>query len=441
MALARATYQHPDVALLDDPLSAVDPKVADTLFQDCIGPQGLLKVRLRTCMHAIHVARLAGRLLSTVRAGAHSCSVTWRAWYAACLLPSSVFLQSCTRILVTHQRQFLPLCDRVLVVRAGRPVALAPWPTLANMKIPELTTMHQTTAPTTTDSEVLAVDSTEVCVNPQSPNQKPPVTPPRLLFLPEYAKHSSYRDRSDPGIPIIARMPLDRSVSLPGVQIMLSPGTAKGLASARQNGRQAFSHGGFVSARFPAHSRRYSPAQLSGRLFTSPRHVPQTPAAAGAAAAAIAAAEDRAAALRVTDNGSKSRRLTFAGMDTVSDLPDARVESVVTTDAGLANAGQLVDEETRASGAVKWHVYGDLVRQVGVGTVLLLAVGAMLSQAAYLAADWWLALWSRASPADQDDPRCVLVLQQICSVPCTHVCIAKTENIKTVQNAPWTGVI
>ena len=42
LALARATYSRPDVALLDDPLSAVDPKVAKILFQQCIGPGGLL---------------------------------------------------------------------------------------------------------------------------------------------------------------------------------------------------------------------------------------------------------------------------------------------------------------------------------------------------------------------------------------------------------------
>lgn len=42
LALARAVYSRPDVALLDDPLSAVDPKVAKILFQQCIGPSGLL---------------------------------------------------------------------------------------------------------------------------------------------------------------------------------------------------------------------------------------------------------------------------------------------------------------------------------------------------------------------------------------------------------------
>ncbi len=42
LALARAAYARPDVALLDDPLSAVDPRVGRVLFDKCIGPAGLM---------------------------------------------------------------------------------------------------------------------------------------------------------------------------------------------------------------------------------------------------------------------------------------------------------------------------------------------------------------------------------------------------------------
>ncbi|KAL6765994.1 hypothetical protein V8C86DRAFT_2453065 [Haematococcus lacustris] len=44
VALARAAYSQPDVALLDDPLSAVDPRVARLLFSDCLGPGGIMQV-------------------------------------------------------------------------------------------------------------------------------------------------------------------------------------------------------------------------------------------------------------------------------------------------------------------------------------------------------------------------------------------------------------
>lgn len=35
------------------------------------------------------------------------------------LLHTYICMQGCTRLLVTHQRQYLPACDRVLVLRAG----------------------------------------------------------------------------------------------------------------------------------------------------------------------------------------------------------------------------------------------------------------------------------------------------------------------------------
>ncbi len=44
LALARAAYSQADVMLLDDPLSAVDARVGRTLFHECIGPEGLMKV-------------------------------------------------------------------------------------------------------------------------------------------------------------------------------------------------------------------------------------------------------------------------------------------------------------------------------------------------------------------------------------------------------------
>lgn len=42
LALARAAYSRADIQLLDDPLSAVDPRVGRVLFQQCIGPGGLM---------------------------------------------------------------------------------------------------------------------------------------------------------------------------------------------------------------------------------------------------------------------------------------------------------------------------------------------------------------------------------------------------------------
>ncbi|CAN8025494.1 unnamed protein product [Ixodes persulcatus] len=47
IALARAAYSPRDIYLLDDPLSAVDSKVADRVFHDVLGPEGLLKDKAR----------------------------------------------------------------------------------------------------------------------------------------------------------------------------------------------------------------------------------------------------------------------------------------------------------------------------------------------------------------------------------------------------------
>lgn len=45
--------------LLDDPLSAVDPRVAQTLFAHCIGPEGIMQVgKLRNLLIACGGSRL-----------------------------------------------------------------------------------------------------------------------------------------------------------------------------------------------------------------------------------------------------------------------------------------------------------------------------------------------------------------------------------------------
>jgi len=41
--MARAVYQEADVYYFDDPLSAVDSHVGKHIFNQVIGPQGLLK--------------------------------------------------------------------------------------------------------------------------------------------------------------------------------------------------------------------------------------------------------------------------------------------------------------------------------------------------------------------------------------------------------------
>ncbi|CAF1379373.1 unnamed protein product [Rotaria sordida] len=55
ISLARALYADADLYLLDDPLAAVDPKVAKSIFDQCIGPRSLLRGKTRILItHQTH---------------------------------------------------------------------------------------------------------------------------------------------------------------------------------------------------------------------------------------------------------------------------------------------------------------------------------------------------------------------------------------------------
>ncbi|CAF1258019.1 unnamed protein product [Rotaria sordida] len=55
ISLARALYADADLYLLDDPIAAVDPKVAKKIFDQCIGPRSLLREKTRILVtHQTH---------------------------------------------------------------------------------------------------------------------------------------------------------------------------------------------------------------------------------------------------------------------------------------------------------------------------------------------------------------------------------------------------
>ena len=51
VSLARAVYQEADVYYFDDPLSAVDSHVGKHIFDKVIGPEGLLKDKVKHIWH------------------------------------------------------------------------------------------------------------------------------------------------------------------------------------------------------------------------------------------------------------------------------------------------------------------------------------------------------------------------------------------------------
>ena len=105
LALARAAYSEAQLHLLDDPLSAVDAKVGRTMFHTCIGNKGMMK--------------------------------------------------NSTRILVTHQKQYLPYVDWILVLNHGKVVAKGTYEELTNMGIAEVT---QAPADASVDQELEALE-------------------------------------------------------------------------------------------------------------------------------------------------------------------------------------------------------------------------------------------------------------------------------------------
>jgi len=101
VALARACYAGAPTVLLDDPLSAVDAHVGRHIFHEVLGPNGLL-------------------------AGA-------------------------TRILVTHQTQYLPLADRVVLLDGGAVIAQGTYEELRNSDV-DLSALSALNAETAADA-------------------------------------------------------------------------------------------------------------------------------------------------------------------------------------------------------------------------------------------------------------------------------------------------
>lgn len=64
VSLARAVYQDKDIYLLDDPLSSVDSHVGKHIFEEVIGPHGVLKDKVKRhssyCINLFHACESNG---------------------------------------------------------------------------------------------------------------------------------------------------------------------------------------------------------------------------------------------------------------------------------------------------------------------------------------------------------------------------------------------
>lgn len=122
--------------LLDDPLSAVDPRVGRTLFDQCIGTAGLMAGGQTLCWLSCFACRFVACtawLADAAPAAPAGGRFFSRHTHTLTAIPAGT-----TRLLVTHQRQFLPGCDAVLVLRGGEVAAVGSYAELAAAGVPEV---------------------------------------------------------------------------------------------------------------------------------------------------------------------------------------------------------------------------------------------------------------------------------------------------------------
>ncbi|GFR41482.1 hypothetical protein Agub_g2173, partial [Astrephomene gubernaculifera] len=66
------------------------------------------------------------------------------------------------------------------------------------------------------------------------------------------------------------------------------------------------------------------------------------------------------------------------------------------------DAGKLVASEDRATGTVSWRVYGSYCVHLGLPSTAFIAAALLAGQAVFLGSEWWLAMWARSSPEEQE---------------------------------------
>ena len=311
LALARAVYARPAIALLDDPLSALDARVGARVFDGCLDS-------------------------------------------------ATGALQASTRLLVTHARQFLPRCDRVVVVRGGVVTHVGTPAALAAAGVPELQG-----GPGGGEDEVDAVEEEEAAGAPPRP-------PPPLA---DKEDRPALLDASvPPATGAAAALRRDLSVMMRG-----GPGADTPALPARPRTPSSSSLTASLSRRFGSLRMGRSAVVVSAprrrSVGTGAWHpppgwaLPPPPGKAGKAGKTGTAAATDAA---VADGGAS---------------------------ATASASGRLTVKEARAVGGVGRSVWLAWATAIGAPVVALVGAALIVGQAAYLFSEWWVSTLSGGGPA------------------------------------------
>jgi len=432
VALARAAYARPDVALLDDPLSAVDAGVGRALFDRCIG----------------------GVVGGGGGAGGGS---------GAAGVPCA--LAGATRLLVTHQRQYLPRCDRVVVLRGGAVAAVGTWAELSGRAdLPELAqgaleALHlddgccgeEEGEGGEKDGGASQAGEEGAAGAAKAPPPADASAPAALIAEDEEEEEERGRASASEGAEDEGDASDDEAPS--GANEAAGPAAARRRAPLSSTSRGAsflaalrpgssflsssfswFGGGGGASApRLPYAAEDEedsgSPFGLSRERTMIPDvnkrqqangngdgggsnkgrnnkglattivadggggNDDSAPAAAGRAAHSFLLLGARGRAAAATAMPAAASAPSVAALAAASRARDDRRAA-----RSHYRAGKLVRAEGREAGSVSPGVYAAYVRAAGVAASVLVCVALVAGQASALAAEWWLASWANASP-------------------------------------------
>ncbi|DBA75192.1 TPA: hypothetical protein ACH3X1_010497 [Trebouxia sp. C0004] len=372
LALARAAYSRADIMLLDDPLSAVDPRVGRILFQECLGPQGIM--------------------------------------------------QGSTRLLVTHQRHFLPQCDRILVLKDGCERALGTYSQLASSALTELTQLAEETelddavydeqiltqAPQSNSNRVVDESGTESRSALRALNAGPvqatldaevPAATVAASQTGNTADHLTTGQHMDGG--------LASSVPSDSLATLATATTASAAVAAAGTDL----HTGDVSAAVHTEvlrSDKPAPEKNLDGLHMQPSGPGHKEQAAFCPAHVVKKKFVLPPKVDLRWRPVQLCEKWYFRLRGYRKAHKPEDEGVLEEEEGKEQA-QLNQQEGRASGSTSLKVYFEYFRYCGRTVMWIILAGLMLGQAVFVVSEYWLATWARQSYQDQREAKWIWV--------------------------------